>query len=520
MTQQSPVLEMEDISVAFPGVNALDRVTFRMFPGEVHSLLGENGAGKSTLIKAMTGAIRFDSGELRLFGEAVRFASPVEAQRAGISAVYQEVNLIPTLSVGENIMLGREARRGGSIDWKRTHLLAAEALEALNVDIDPRTPLSAHSFAVQQLVAIARTVAADARIVVLDEPTSSLDNDEVTDLFRVIRAMKEQGVAVLFVSHFLEQVYEISDRLTVLRDGRLVGEYQPDQLLRIELVQKIVGRDIDELTGPHRRPLGDIDGEEAPPLLEARQLRRSNAIEPFDLEVHEGEVIGVAGLLGSGRTELARLLAGADQPDGGSLVVENRRRRFASPRNAIRAGVIYSPENRAADGILPELTIRENIVLSLQSDRGWFRPLSKSRQTELARSYIESLHIRPADPEALAGTLSGGNQQKVLLARWLAMAPKLLILDEPTRGVDIGAKVDLQRLVLELAANGMGVMYISAELEEVLRLGRRIVVLRDRELVADIANDGLTIDNVLALIAYAASPDGMAGAVPPASHNE
>jgi simple sugar transport system ATP-binding protein len=506
MTPPVPALEMEAIRVVFPGVTALDDVHFRMFPGEVHSLLGENGAGKSTLIKAMTGVTRFDSGRMRVFGEEVRFDDPVGAQRAGISAVHQEVNLIPTLTVGENVMLGREARRGGSIDWKRTHRLAAEALEALNLDIDPRTPLGAHSFAVQQLVAIARTVAADARIVVLDEPTSSLDNDEVTDLFRVIRGMKERGVAILFVSHFLEQVYEISDRLTVLRDGRLVGEYLPDQLLRIELVKKIVGRDIDELAAPgggHPRTGSEPPG---PPLLEADRLQRASAIRPFDLDVREGEVIGVAGLLGSGRTELARVLSGVDQPDGGTLTVDGRRRRFLTPRAAIRAGVIYSPENRVAQGILPELTIRENIVLSVQADRGWFRPLSKSRQTELARSYIESLRIRPADPEALAGTLSGGNQQKVLLARWLAMAPKLLILDEPTRGVDIGAKIELQRLVLELAENGMAVMYISAELEEVLRLGRRIVVLRDHELVADIVNDGLTIDNVLALIAYAAVP--------------
>ena len=504
MTQQPPVLEMQGISVVYPGVTALDGVDFRMYPGEVHSLLGENGAGKSTLIKAMTGATRFDRGEMRLFGEAVRFQDPVEAQAAGISAVYQEVTLIPELTVGENVMLGREPRRFGSIDWGATHRMAQEALGSLNVDIDPRTPLASHSFAVRQLVSIARTVAADARVVVLDEPTSSLDNDEVTDLFRVIRTMKDQGVAVLFVSHFLEQVYEISDRLTVLRDGRLVGEYLPEQLLRIELVQKIVGRDIDELTGPRSGAArGELEAPPGAPLLTADGLQRGGAILPFDLEVHEGEIVGVAGLLGSGRTELARVLSGVDQPDGGTMIVEERRRRFASPRAAIRDGIIYSSENRVAEGILPELTIRENIVLAVQADRGWFRPLSKKRQTELALSYIETLRIRPADPEALAGTLSGGNQQKVLLARWLAMAPKLLILDEPTRGIDIGAKVELQRLVLELADNGMAVLYISAELEEVLRLGQRIVVLRDHELVADIVNEGLTIDNVLALIAYA-----------------
>jgi len=499
---QSPVLEMQGISVVYPGVTALDGVDFRMFAGEVHSLLGENGAGKSTLIKAMTGAAGFDAGTMRLFGESVRFGDPIAAQAAGISAVYQEVSLIPELTVGENVMLGREPRRFGSIDWAATHWAAEEALGALNVDIDPRTPLASHSFAVQQLVSIARTVAADARVVVLDEPTSSLDNDEVTDLFRVIRTMKERGVAVLFVSHFLEQVYEISDRLTVLRDGRLVGEYLPDQLLRIELVKKIVGRDIEELTAAHagHEPETDAVGD---PLLAARGLERGGAIRRFDLDVREGEVVGVAGLLGSGRTELARVLSGVDQPERGALVVDDRRRRFTSPRKAIRAGVIYSSENRVTEGILPELTIRENIVLAVQADRGWFRPLSMKRQSELARSYIETLRIRPSDPEALAGTLSGGNQQKVLLARWLAMAPKLLILDEPTRGVDIGAKVELQRLVLELSANGMAVLYISAELEEVLRLGQRIVVLRDHELVADIVNDGLTIDNVLALIAYA-----------------
>jgi simple sugar transport system ATP-binding protein len=504
---ENPMMQARALTVSFPGHVALDRVDFRLFAGEIHAVLGENGAGKSTLIKALTGVLRPDEGELLLDGEPVRFTSPADGLRHGIAAVYQEVDLIPNLSVAENVMLGREPRRFGTIDWKRTRLLADEALARLGLRLDVTSSLGSHSLAVQQLVAIARALAADARVLILDEPTSSLDNDEVTEFFRAVRSLTAQGVAVLFVSHFLEQVYELADRLTVLRDGHLIGEYLPSEILRIDVVSKMVGRKLTDLDAlGHRMPSPDGDATSATFLL-ARGVARKGAVNAFDLEVAEGELIGVAGLLGSGRTSLARALSGADRIDSGRLAIRGRVRRLRTPRSAIRRGIVYSSENRRAGGIVADLTVRENIVLALQADRGWWRPISKRRQRELAESYLESLDIRPADTERLAGTLSGGNQQKVLLARWLAMAPSLLVLDEPTRGVDIGAKVDVQRLVTELAANGMAVLFISAELEEVLRVSDRVLVMREHSLVADLPNDDLSLNDLLGLIAYGAADD-------------
>jgi len=503
MTAHTPVVSMTDISISFPGVKALDGVDFRLFPGEVHSLMGENGAGKSTLIKALTGVYPIDSGRITLAGSDVSFSGPADAQHAGISTVYQEVNLLPNLTVAENILLGREPRRLGGIDWRAMRKRAKELLKGLHLNVDPGSLLGDHSLAVQQLVAIGRAIDVEAKVVILDEPTSSLDADEVAELFRVIRGLKASGVAILFVSHFLDQVYEISDRLTVLRNGKLVGEYRPEELLRIDLVQKMIGKDIAVLDDLERRTRNsqsvDLDGEQ--PIVSAIGLGRKGAIEPLNLDVYEGEVVGIAGLLGSGRTELARILSGVDRPDSGELRVDGTQRRFRTPRAALSARIAYSSENRRAEGIVDELSIRDNIALALQADRGWFRRIPRKRQDELAASYISALNIRPANPDALVRNLSGGNQQKVLLARWLAVAPRLLILDEPTRGIDVGAKAEIQKLVANLAENGMSVVFISAELEEVLRLSNRIAIMRDRRLVADIDNDDLTVDSLLAVIA-------------------
>ena len=511
MTDQQPAVSMENISIEFPGVKALDGVNFRMFPGEVHSLLGENGAGKSTLIKALTGVYRIDSGVITLAGEEVSFHSTAEAQAAGVSTVYQEVNLLTNLTVAENIMLGREPRRFGLINWRATRARAAELLTKLHLDIDPNSLLGSHSLAVQQLVAIARATDINARVLILDEPTSSLDADEVQELFRIIRGLKEDGVAILFVSHFLDQVYEISDRLTVLRNGKLVGEYLTEEILRIELVQKMIGKELTVLEDLERKTrLQTLDENELTPYVRAIGLGRKGSIEPLDLDVYEGEVVGLAGLLGSGRTELARILSGVDRADVGTLEVEGTAKRIRTPRQSIGDRIIYSSENRREEGILDELTVRDNIALALQADRGWFRPIPKKRQDELAESYIQALNIRPANPDALLKNLSGGNQQKVLLARWLAIAPRLLILDEPTRGIDVGAKAEIQKLVSNLAENGMSVIYISAELEEVLRLSHRIAVMRDRRMVADIENDDLTTDNLLAIIADGATTEAVA----------
>jgi monosaccharide-transporting ATPase len=508
MGNPAPVVEMTDISISFPGVKALDAVSFRMFPGEVHSLMGENGAGKSTLIKALTGVYSVDSGVIRLDGKKVTFTGPAQAKAAGISTVYQEVNLLGNLTVAENVMLGREPRRFGAINWRAMRRRSAEILSGLHLDLDPGSLLNSHSLAIQQLVAIARAIDVQARALVLDEPTSSLDTEEVAELFRVIRTLKDSGVAILFVSHFLDQVYEISDRLTVLRNGQLVGEYLTDELLRIDLVQAMIGKELavlDDLeTQVHSTDKDRAAEEQSKPFVEAIRLTRRGAITPIDLSIDEGEVVGLAGLLGSGRTEVARLLGGVDRADSGQLSVLGTPVKLRTPRQAIKHRIAYSSENRRSEGVVDELSVRDNIILALQADRGWLRPIPRKRQDELAASYIEALNIKTPNADALVRNLSGGNQQKVLLARWLAIAPRLLILDEPTRGIDVGAKAEIQKLVHSLAENGMSVLFISAELEEVLRLSNRIVVLRDRKKVADLPNDGLSVDALLTIIAEGA----------------
>ncbi|ROO62013.1 simple sugar transport system ATP-binding protein [Micromonospora sp. Llam0] len=503
MTDAAPILEMTGIGKTFPGVVALDDVAFRMFPGEVHALMGENGAGKSTLIKVLTGVYGIDRGEIRLAGRQVRFAGPLQAQQAGVSTVYQEVNLCPNLSVAENIFIGREPRRFGAIRWATMRRRSAELLHRLHLDIDVTAPLSSHSLAVQQMVAIARAVDISAKVLILDEPTSSLDASEVEQLFAVIRQLKESGVAILFVSHFLDQVYEIADRMTVLRNGRLIGEWPVAQLSQLELVAKMIGKDLsvlEQLDGESKPDLATLEGGQ--PVLEATGLGRSGAIAPFDLTIHAGEVVGFAGLLGSGRTEAARLLFGADRAERGRVSIAGRPTALRGPRAGMANGIAFCSENRRAEGVVEDLTVRENLVLAMQAARGWARPIPRRRQDELVAKYIAALQIRPADPELPIRNLSGGNQQKVLLARWLITEPKLLIVDEPTRGIDVGAKAEIQRLVVELAGGGMAVLFISAELEEVLRLSHKIAVLRDRQMIDQLANGaGVDVDRIMRTIA-------------------
>ncbi|MFC8448286.1 sugar ABC transporter ATP-binding protein [Kitasatospora sp. NPDC057223] len=503
--RERPVLEVHGLRKEFPGVLALDGVDFRLFPGEVHALMGENGAGKSTLIKVLTGVYESDGGSVRLDGREVFISGPLQAQQAGISTVYQEVNLCPNLSVAENIFIGREPRRFGLVHWAELRRRAAELVAGIDLDVDVTAPLGSYSIAVQQLVAIVRAVDVSAKVLILDEPTSSLDRDEVRQLFTVMRRLRDQGVAILFVSHFLDQIYEICDRMTILRGGRLEGEYLTRGLSQVELVSRMIGGELaslDELSATARRKRPAPSGA---PFLEAEGLARNGAIEPYDLTVRPGEVIGLAGLLGSGRTEAARLLFGADGNDAGTVRIEGAPAALRTPRAAISHGIAFCSENRKTEGLVGELTVRENIVLAMQAARGWTRPLSRARQDELALRWIRALQIRPDNPEALVRNLSGGNQQKVLLARWLITDPKLLILDEPTRGIDIGAKAEIQRLVARLAEEGMSVVFISAELEEVLRLSHRVAVLRDHRLVAELANDGsLTPERIMATIASGA----------------
>ncbi|MBD9698646.1 sugar ABC transporter ATP-binding protein [Flavimobilis sp. GY10621] len=486
----TPVVEMRGITITFPGVKALDGVDLRLFPGEVHSLMGENGAGKSTLIKALTGVYQIDGGTMTVDGVEHRFSGPDEAQNAGISTVYQEVNLCANLSVAENVMLGHEPRTGPFISWRKMRRQAAENLARLHVDIDPASRLSAHSIAVQQLCAIARATVRDAKVLILDEPTSSLQKAEVDELFQVIRELRDAGVAILFVSHFLDQVYEISDRLTILRNGRLVGEHLAAELPRRDLIGLMIGREGAALDAIERGAQQAFAGERegVTPTIEAVGLGRHGRIEPFDLAVQPGEIVGLAGLLGSGRTEAVRLLCGADRPEEGTLRLGGEDIRISDPLVGLRNGIAFSSEDRKREGIIGDLTVRENIALAVQTVRGVWRPVPRKELDELVDRYITALDIRPANPNQLVKNLSGGNQQKVLLARWLATAPKLLILDEPTRGIDIGAKTDIQKLVAELAADGMSVVFISSEFEEVLRVSHRIDVLRDRRIVESLTN--------------------------------
>ncbi len=499
-TGAPPVVEMRGITIRFPGVLALDRVDFALRPGEVHALMGENGAGKSTLIKALTGVYAVNSGSISIGGAERTFASTADAQAAGISTVYQEVNLCPNLTVGENVMLGHEVRRGGAIDWRATHAEAARHLAGLSLRIDPRSLLSAHSIAIQQLVAISRAMVLEAKVLVLDEPTSSLDRDEVEELFGVIRELRAAGVAILFVSHFIEQVYEISDRITVLRNGALVGEYRAADLPRDALVTKMIGRELDDLEALSRTAHRAID-RSGEPVLRAEGVGRRGVLEPADLSVYPGEVVGLAGLLGSGRTELVRLLYGADRPDAGRISVHGQPARLTSPRHAIDHRISFSSEDRRGEGIVADLTVAENIVLGIQARRGWARRIRRSEQDAVVAEYIAALGVRPADPDAVVANLSGGNQQKVLLARWLATAPELLVLDEPTRGIDVGAKADIQRKVSELSARGLAVIFISSELEEVLRLAQRIAVLRDRRKIGELDSSEVDLDGLIDYLA-------------------
>ena len=483
---QEVVLEARGLTRAFTGVVALSGVDFRLRAGEVHALMGQNGAGKSTLIKLLTGVYAPDRGELRLDGEAIRPASPAAAQRLGISTVYQEVNLCPNLSVAENIFAGRFARRGAAglwrIDWQRMQGDARALLARLNLQIDVTRLLGSFPVAVQQMVAIARALAVKARVLILDEPTSSLDEQEVQRLFEVMRQLRDEGLAILFVTHFLEQMYAVSDRITVLRNGELVGEYGKDELPPAALIRAMVGREL----GAAAAKAGSAVASDAAPLLEARGLGRRGLLQPVDLALRRGEVVGVGGLLGSGRTELARLLFALERHDSGELRLNGTAARLAGPAQAIRQRLALCPEERKFDGIVGELSVRENIVLALQARAGLWPFIGRARQAEIAERFVKALDIKTPDIETPIALLSGGNQQKALLARWLATEPRLMILDEPTRGIDVAAKQEIMAEILALARSGLAVLFISSEMDEVVRVSDRVVVLRDRRKIGEL----------------------------------
>ncbi|AUG98996.1 sugar ABC transporter ATP-binding protein [Prodigiosinella confusarubida] len=499
------LLDVRGISVEFPGVKALENVDFTLDRGEIVALLGENGAGKSTLIKALTGVYHRSTGEVLLEGVAIDPVNTAHAQSMGIGTVYQEVNLLPNMSVAANLFIGREPTKYGIVDQKQVIHLAENLLSIYGLDIDVSQPLGKYSIAIQQIVSIARAIDLSAKVLILDEPTASLDAKEVDMLLEILRKLRSQGVGMIFVTHFLDQVYRISDRITVLRNGKLVGTRLTDELPRIELVQMMLGHTFDESTlkrGEHNLVTGE-------PVAEFNNYGRHGVINNFDLAICPGEIVGLAGLLGSGRTETAQLIFGIITPDSGQAKINGQPVRITTPRKAGQLGLGYCPEDRKTDGIIGAATVRENIILALQAQRGWLKPISLREQTRIAEKFIELLGIRTPGTEQEIQYLSGGNQQKVLLSRWLATEPRFLILDEPTRGIDVGAHAEIIRLIEKLCEQGMALLVISSELEELTGYADRIVVLRDRQHVAHLEHEDVSVAAIMqAIAAQAGVADG------------
>jgi len=499
--EDNVVLTARGISMTFPGVKALENVDFTLRKGEIHALMGENGAGKSTLIKCLTGINDFEAGEIHVDGieGPVKNHSTRDAQNVGISTVYQEVNLCPNLSVAENLFIGREPMtKYHTIDRKACNLRSQKIMDELGISVDVTSNLENYSLAIQQMVAIARAVDMDCKVLILDEPTSSLDDEEVEKLFVLMRRLRDKGVGIIFVTHFLEQVYAVCDRITVLRDGHFVGEYPIAELPRVKLVAAMMGKDLDDLDDIRKDTTGHAAQQEM--MISAKDLSHKGTVSPFDLDIHKGEVVGIAGLLGSGRSELARVIYGADRASTGTIEVKGEPAKIRQPIDAMNLGMGMLPDDRKAEGIIGDLSVRENIILALQAKRGMFRQLSRAKQEEIADRYIDLVQIKTASRETLIRQLSGGNQQKVILARWLATDPDFLILDEPTRGIDVGTKAEIQKLILKLAEEGKSILFISSEIAEMLRTCSRMAIMRDGRKVAELDHD-LTQQSVMKAIA-------------------
>lgn len=506
MSNQKPLLEARAIAKSFLGIKALDGVDFTLCQGEIHALLGENGAGKSTLVKILTGVYRRDGGSIRLEGQEISPADVADAQALGIGTVYQEVNLLENLTVAENLYLGRQPRRFGMIDRRRMSRQSEELLARYGVTINVDALLSSYSVAVRQIIAIARAVDLSGKVLILDEPTASLDAHEVAMLFGVLRQLKAQGLGIVIITHFLNQVYDIADRASVLRNGRLVGTRSLETLPRMELISMMLGRELQAVEERHASlETAETATAEAPIRFEAYGKRGS--VAPFDLAIRPGEVVGIAGLLGSGRTETAFLLFGIDRPDSGKAVIDGQVVQLTSPEAAIAQGFGFCPEERKTDGIIGDFSVAENIVLAMQARAGWAKPISKRRRQALAQDFIRSLDIRPADADRPIKFLSGGNQQKAILARWLATEPRLLILDEPTRGIDIGAHAEILKMIERLCTEGMSLIVISSELEELTAVAHRVIVLADRHHVAELSGPQLNADNIMLAIAGPSKPE-------------
>ena len=493
------LLSLRGIDKVFPGVMALMGVDFTLRKGEIHALMGENGAGKSTLIKVLTGVYTKDTGTIELEGKEVSIRSPQEAQHMGISTVYQEITLCPNLSVVENMYIGRSDDIYQN--WKKMNEGADKMLKSLDIPAKATQQLGSCSIAVQQMVAIARAVDMDCKVLILDEPTSSLDDQEVQKLFKLMRELKGRGVGIIFVTHFLDQVYEVCDRITVLRDGKLVGEYEIKDLPRLQLVSKMLGKELDDLSDIHTEENASHIDEKGEPLFEAEGLSSTEGIKPFDFNIKKGEVNGFTGLLGSGRSECVRAIFGADRVVSGTVKKDGKNIKIQKPIDAMKNGIGYLPEDRKVDGIIGDLSVRENIILALQVMKGFFKPFTKAEANAFADEYIKALSIKTASADTPIKSLSGGNQQKCILARWLLTHPDYLILDEPTRGIDVGTKVDIQKLVLKLASEGMSITFISSETDEMLRTCSRLIVMRDRKVVGELKGEDLTQNKIMSTIA-------------------
>ena len=493
------ILTMRGISKEFPGVKALSNVDFTLRKGEIHALMGENGAGKSTLVKVLTGVHIKDSGEIRIEGhdEPVSIRSPQDAQNLGISTVYQEITLCPNLTVAENMFIGRGNYR--FINWRAQEKRANEILTKLNIPAKASQQLGTCSLAVQQMVAIARAVDMECKVLILDEPTSSLDEREVALLFKLMRDLKSRGVGIIFITHFLDQVYEVCDKITVLRNGELVGEYEIKDMPEVELISAMLGKDLEDISKLKDEKKVYEGKDEV--VYEAHNLSSTEGVKPFDFKINKGEVNGFTGLLGSGRSESVRAIFAADRVTSGSVKMNDKEVKIQKPKDAMKNGIGYLPEDRKGDGIIQDLSVRENIILALQVLNGFFKPFSRAESEKFADEFIELLNIKTASKETPIKSLSGGNQQKVILARWLLTNPQYLILDEPTRGIDVGTKVEIQKQVLKLAEKGVSVTFISSEIQEMLNVCSRLIVMRDRRIVGELKDEELSQDNIMSTIA-------------------
>ncbi|MCL7745765.1 sugar ABC transporter ATP-binding protein [Halalkalibacter alkaliphilus] len=506
-----PILKMDGIIKTFPGVRALKGVSFEVRKGEIHALMGENGAGKSTLIKILTGVYQKNGGTIYFDDNEVDFKTPIEAQQGGISTIYQEVSLIPYLTVTENVLLGREPKaKWGNIDWKKAHEEAKETLKSMGIDIDVKKAVSDYNTAIQQMVSIARAVSMKAKLVIMDEPTSSLDDNEVEVLFRVMRQLQSEGIAIVFVSHRLDEIYQMCDRITVLRDGDFIGTWDIEELNQQKLIAQMIGKsetEVKALSG--MKQVNDKSNEDV--VIKLEGVRRGKKVQDISFTLHRGEVLGLAGLLGSGRSEVAKVIAGIDGKDEGKLEFNGGEINLSSPKQAIQKGIAICTENRKTEGIVPNMSVRENITLACLPQISKFGFVSRKKQNEIVDLYIKKMGIKTPSPEQKIKNLSGGNQQKVLLARWLALHPTLLILDEPTRGIDVGAKSEIHSLIDQLSKDGLSLLMISSEFDELIQNTDRIIVLRDGVRVGELNGDERTQDNIMSVIANEGDNDEIEG---------